>query len=99
MKLYIFMDPKFMWKSFIKFISNEFNPPYIKLHIVCKMQYVANLDQNNASIFLNHNCSGQTPKSRSKMLFTFGFVYGALYFCVKYSIIEYQMTKYDFSHK
>ena len=37
MGLSIFNEPFIIWNSFINFMSNEFNPPYIMLHVNFKM--------------------------------------------------------------
>ena len=37
MGLSTFNEPFIIWNSFINFMSNEFNPPYIIPHIILKM--------------------------------------------------------------
>ena len=35
--LFTFDGPFIIWNSFINFMSNEFNPPYIMPHVILKM--------------------------------------------------------------
>ena len=48
MGLPTFNGPIVIWNSFISFMSNDFNPPYIMPHAIFKMHSVNYLGPNNA---------------------------------------------------